>query len=463
MTKFVRLGKDISILAGHFSGRTMPFCEMSLGEKYLWRDAFVVDWARTDDGGLLLKETSQEYGYIDAFYYPERQQYLKTIEDYAKGSAPLTYCYLTEDEVERLRVRYPAMTATYDRDTSDYFYLSEDFRYFKGKKFSGQRNHINKFSRTYPTAFFKVLGEEDIEAVAGFLSRYVETQGVTSHLEEEEVSKIMDFVQAREGLGVVGGVIYLDGAVIALTLGEVVGDTLVVHVEKALREYSGVYPTIASAFVKNVTTPAVVYVNREEDCGEIGLRTSKLQYHPIEIRHKYLVKVDTSYALLDEHIEIKTDRLTLKELEDNDKNAYFSLYTDEDVNKYYGYDYREDIGDNQPSPQYFFAFQQGLKDKREEYSLAVKIGDVLIGEVVLYNADFLGGIEIGFRFFREYQGQGYAYEATGAVIDYLKTRGFKKVVARHYPQNLPSQKLLTKLGFSKVREDDKYYFYEYEI
>lgn len=62
-----------------------------------------------------------------------------------------------------------------------------------------------------------------------------------------------------------------------------------VHVEKALTEYNGVYPMLTNCFASHFRTPQVVYINREEDEGDLGLRTSKLSYHPLLLKEKYKV------------------------------------------------------------------------------------------------------------------------------------------------------------------------------
>ena len=38
-------------------------------------------------------------------------------------------------------------------------------------------------------------------------------------------------------------------------------------------------------------TPAFTLVNREDDSGDENLRKAKLEYHPIEIKEKYLVSL----------------------------------------------------------------------------------------------------------------------------------------------------------------------------
>ena len=65
----------------------------------------------------------------------------------------------------------------------------------------------------------------------------------------------------------------LEGEIISLCISEVCGDTLIDHIEKALPEYEGVYPAMVQAFAKTFTHD-VKYINREDDAGSSGLRTS---------------------------------------------------------------------------------------------------------------------------------------------------------------------------------------------
>jgi RimJ/RimL family protein N-acetyltransferase len=232
-------------------------------------------------------------------------------------------------------------------------------------------------------------------------------------------------------------------------------------VEKGLTSFDGVYPTMAQEFAKAFGSGAK-FINREEDCGEIGLRTSKTQYRPIEIKNKNAVVVKTLFDKIEDLVNLKTDRLTLSEITKQDKEVYAKLYLDSELNKFWGYDYKEDcLG--KPTPEYFIDFVQKLKDKKEEYDFAVKKDGKLVGELCLYNFDFYGTAELGFRFIPKEQGKGYAIESAKALIDYafneLKIVNLK---ARAFKQNIPSHKLLNKLGFAKLSEDEKFIYYKLE-
>lgn len=76
----------------------------------------------------------------------------------------------------------------------------------------------------------------------------------------------------------------------------------------------------------------------------------------------------------------------------------------------------------------------------------------LIGMSGLVNRPGLEGIDLGFALLGGYQGKGYAYEANSAIVKHAKDKGVKLLKAITLPSNLPSRKLLEKLGFSLIRE-----------
>ena len=137
------------------------------------------------------------------------------------------------------------------------------------------------------------------------------------------------------------------------------------------------------------------------------------------------------------------------------------MYLDDELNALWGYDYREDLKGENPTPDYFFAVQNKMKEIKEEYSFAVKKDGVLIGELVLHNFDYYGGVEMGFRFFKNYQGQGYALESATALKNYcFESLGAKKLKSRCYKENFASAKLIGRLGLEKVKEDDTHFYFE---
>ena len=102
-----------------------------------------------------------------------------------------------------------------------------------------------------------------------------------------ELERIDEALTLFSELGLCGAYITVDDVAIAASLGETVGDVLFEHVEKALVEYTGVYPMMANSFA-SLFGETARYINREEDEGDEGLRRSKMSYHPVILKEKYV-------------------------------------------------------------------------------------------------------------------------------------------------------------------------------
>jgi [ribosomal protein S5]-alanine N-acetyltransferase len=70
-----------------------------------------------------------------------------------------------------------------------------------------------------------------------------------------------------------------------------------------------------------------------------------------------------------------------------------------------------------------------------------------IGTCGLYHRPGLENVDIGFAFLPDHEGKGYGYEAATKVMHSgIHDFGIKKICAITLPTNIPSQKLLEKLG-----------------
>jgi hypothetical protein len=182
------------------------------------------------------------------------------------------------------------LQATCDPGWSDYLYLAEDLRSLAGRRYNGQRNHVNYFRRTYPGHRFEEMRPEDAPEVLAFYKQSGLAVSKDSAFFRAESGTVCETLENFEAYGLLGGVLRTQSSIAAFSLGEVVGDTLFVHIEKANPGHRGAYQVMVNEFVRRYAGPGVVYVNREEDCGDEGLRISKQSYHPCRMMHKYLVE-----------------------------------------------------------------------------------------------------------------------------------------------------------------------------
>ncbi len=200
--------------------------------------------------------------------------------------------YANRNVAEQIQQLYPETEARYNRDGSDYVYLSEDLAELKGKKFHAKRNHLNRFYEN-DWSFEPISAENIPECIAMndiWCSENICTCGIS---EDELKSKADESCIVRcsfkyyDKLGYTGGLIRVNGEVQAFCFGEQSSDdTFVVHVEKALRNYQGAYAAINREFVKSLGG-RYKYINREEDTGAENLRKAKMSYNPVFLEDKF--------------------------------------------------------------------------------------------------------------------------------------------------------------------------------
>ena len=83
---------------------------------------------------------------------------LTAIESYCTDTeTPLVISVVPEEKAPELLLRWPRLRMNNERNWKDYLYRAEDMAAFAGRKYSGQRNHINKFRKEYPDAKFVPL------------------------------------------------------------------------------------------------------------------------------------------------------------------------------------------------------------------------------------------------------------------------------------------------------------------
>lgn len=179
----------------------------------------------------------------------------------------------------------------FDRDNSDYVYLSEDLINLKGKKYDAKRNHIKKFINNNSYEFVEIT-QENINECYEVLAKWCEQKTCEKHGAlycEKKVNK--ELLNNFDKLECMGVMIKLAGKAEAFTIGEMLShETAVVHIEKANVNIQGLYPFLNQQFCKR-SLQMSKYVNREQDLGVEGLRKSKLSYNPYMMVNKYNVRI----------------------------------------------------------------------------------------------------------------------------------------------------------------------------
>ena len=456
--------QDAAKLRRYYENCDYKLCEYSLGLKLMWRKAFKPLWAEV--AGCLVMKCRYEYDEW-VFDYPvagpdgDEDAALNAIEaDCLETGTPPRIAVVPESKAAYLLNRYPYVHVSDNRTVRDYLYYPEDLKYFTGRRYSGQRNHIKKFYKLCPDAEFRALDKDDADAIARFWTDYEAEfpKNANQHaLDELSYSKDM-FKMAGRPWFCTGGL--FDGdKLIGLSMGEKCGETLIIHIEKALYSYTGVYPALVQAFAVKFGD-GCKYLNREDDAADKGLRASKIQYGPAKLAPKYLFEPQNELLRhVDAIPELKTERLILSEITEEDIPAYNALVLDEDRNKWWGYD--DILGLKGPVTERCF-YEVARRDfkNRLAVNFAVRLDGKLIGEAVLYNFDCRGGAELGCRIDRAYAGYGYGTEAFAAVAEWGLYRVYlNRVRAKCFHENQASYQMLSSC-MRRCGEDEKFYYFE---
>ncbi len=280
--------QDLELIRNYYQKYTNRTCDRTIGGSFMWRDYFHTMYALVDDTLVMKCVKDGE----TVFCFPMGEQVdlaLSEIEKYCEkeGVAP-EFVSLSEPEMEYLKERYAEATIIENRDWSDYLYLTTDHANFSGRKFTTQRNHINKFLKNYENWEFKKIDEETLPFVKEFYKDY-EVRFAKSDVKAiEEQEKTNEVLERYDDYGFVGYALYIEHNVVGFSIGEIIGDVMFIHVEKADKSMDGVNTMLVMQFAK-AFEGKVTYLNREEDVGDLGLRYSKTKYRPIDMVYKYEV------------------------------------------------------------------------------------------------------------------------------------------------------------------------------
>ena len=438
------------------------------GTAFVWGKYLDTHFAEAE-GCLILRDryVKQEY-----FYYPvspsgdeeAQRRALCAIEEYCRNeNVRLHFTAIPRDKLPELVLRYGSELHLSDiRRWRDYLYEKENFQNYPGGKYSGQRNHVNKFKKTYHDWQFCAYTPADAAEVRAFLEEYAASQYAKEEMyADEEMKGAFALFENIEKLGLSAGFLRAGGKIVAFSAGEVCGDTMFVHVEKALRGYPGAYPAMAQAFAQAFCGENVRYINREDDSGDMGLRKSKLQYLPAALLDKYNIAVKRTFDSLSEIPVIHTERLVLKEVAEEDAAAFAAMDKDDELNRYWGANWR-DYAPKNPSDKWFLKDIRSDFKKKRELPLGIYFENELVGEVVLHRFGYQSEAEIGMRVMRPWQGRGFAREALLGLMEYGFCKlGLERIEACAYKENAPSLYALKSAGMRPCGEDnEKQYFYK---
>lgn len=271
---------DIPFVRPYFEKYYDGSCDMTVGGTFIWRDYYKTEFAVYKDTIVLRENKNGSYGVPMG----------ENCEEVLRMLGKATYSFVSEKNKDIILSVFPNAVCREDRDSFDYIYDSVLMTELRGKSLSGQRNHINRFKREYENYAFEDITDDNIEKAREFFERYSKKAVKSASSAVEDRQKTFEVLDNYTAYGMLGGMLTVDGEVIGASIGEIIADTIIVHIEKALVEYHGAYPMLTNMFNRRFAA-GVRFINREDDAGDEGLRKNKLSYCPVKLLKKYNIEI----------------------------------------------------------------------------------------------------------------------------------------------------------------------------
>ena len=211
--------------------------------------------------------------------------------DAAGHNLPLRFSMLTKAQCELLAASFPScFSFTHAENYTEYLYLRENLAELRGTRYHGKRNHISQFWRAYPEAYIQPLIPENAAFALEIADQWLAGRSdpeAPSLLYER--SCIAEACENMETLGLSGLLLYADDRPVGMTMvSEISSGIFDIHYEKVIPDYPHAWSVVANEMAKCLTNAR--YLNREEDLGENGMRTSKQSYRPDLLNEKFIAE-----------------------------------------------------------------------------------------------------------------------------------------------------------------------------
>ncbi len=268
--------------------------ELTFTNLFMWRKNYDFLFAEANDHLLIFSKTYLKKRVDSLFFYspigphPENVilDLFSNYSDLEIHRVPESLANLVSTKAQKSSLN---LELKEDRDNWDYVYSVKELIDLAGNKFRQKRRWLVKFLETFKYEFHAIT-QNEIDCCKKLQLEWCamnKCQENADLLEEQQaINEIFDNYAT---LNVKGGLITIQDQCIAYTFGEMLNhDTVVIHIEKAHLQYEGSYQAINHLFLKNCCDEAV-FVNREQDVGDPGLRKAKEDYKPVRMVKKAII------------------------------------------------------------------------------------------------------------------------------------------------------------------------------
>jgi hypothetical protein len=278
-------------LSGFLDQHPQPLSGFTFATLAAWHSIFQYGWAFADDTTLL----------ISCLLGPDRQRHLmqpvgqlaaplqsKLLREAESLPYPLRIVGVSEDFIREHARFVEQFNAFEDPTASNYLYLADHLAKLPGRKYASKRNLLAQAAGLYEWVPGPLEGA-GIEACFEVLKSVQEEEQPKIDTNLQQELDALDYTLRHfDELGQQGVLLRVNGRPVAFSIYEPISPTtVVVHFERALRSYKGLYQVINWETARLIAGHGYEFINREEDLGSPGLRDAKRSYNPVKLVPAY--------------------------------------------------------------------------------------------------------------------------------------------------------------------------------
>lgn len=268
--------------------------ELTFTNLFIWKDHFKLKWS-TIEGVPIFMSTNGKSFFFEPIGFLSIEN-VKKIAFWLKSNygSKITFSRVSRQFTSNLDDNF---VVTPRREHFDYVYKAEDLIELGGRKYHSKRNHLSNFVKNYRYEY-KDMTTEYASASVELAQKWCLEKRCKDDmdlLDEFEAAKLS--LENFDALKLKGGLLIIDGKIEAFTVAEMLNaHTMVIHMEKANKIFDGIYVAINNLFCKYNLKPNM-FVNREQDLGDEGLRKAKLSYFPDHMVEKFSISMANIFDL----------------------------------------------------------------------------------------------------------------------------------------------------------------------
>lgn len=262
--------------------------ELTFTNLFIWKDHFKLKWSTLDEIPIFMATTKDKPYFFEPLGL--------CLENVKKIAFWLKTNYGSDVVFSRASRQFTShLDDTFvinpQREHFDYVYKAGDLINLSGRKYHSKRNHLSNFEKNYRYEY-KDMTSDYAKACVELAQKWClekRCKDDMNLLDEFEAAKLS--LENFDALKLKGGLLIIDGKIEAFTVAEMLNaSTMVIHMEKANKTFDGIYVAINNLFCKYNLKPEM-FVNREQDLGDEGLRKAKLSYFPDHMIEKFSVSL----------------------------------------------------------------------------------------------------------------------------------------------------------------------------